>query len=107
MWILPSNHPLYSAFAPECVASKKELQEHLRHFRGYGGGEEWEERDVIQPAVYVEIESVVAYNLVAQLMGTTLQKTFFAWREMPLLNNKPNPNPTLFELKPPSDDLPF
>lgn len=25
MWIIPSNHPLYSAFAPECVASKEEL----------------------------------------------------------------------------------
>lgn len=26
MWILPSNHPLYSAYAPEAVASKKDLQ---------------------------------------------------------------------------------
>jgi len=25
MWIIPSNHPLYSAYAPECVASKEEL----------------------------------------------------------------------------------
>lgn len=27
MWILPSNHPLYSVFAQECVASKEELNE--------------------------------------------------------------------------------
>ena len=27
MWIIPSNHPLYSAFAQECVASKEELSE--------------------------------------------------------------------------------
>lgn len=25
MWIIPSNHPLYSAYAQECVASKEEL----------------------------------------------------------------------------------
>jgi hypothetical protein len=27
MWIIPSSHPLYSAFAQECVASKEELKE--------------------------------------------------------------------------------
>lgn len=27
MWIIPSNHPLYSAFAQGCVASKEELSE--------------------------------------------------------------------------------
>lgn len=27
MWIIPSTHPLYSAFAPECVQSKEELKE--------------------------------------------------------------------------------
>jgi hypothetical protein len=27
MWIIPSNHPLYSVYAPECVASKGELSE--------------------------------------------------------------------------------
>lgn len=35
--------------------------------RGYRGDQEWEERDIIQPAVYVEIESVIAYNLAAQM----------------------------------------
>lgn len=25
MWIIPNNHPLYSAFAPECVSSKTDL----------------------------------------------------------------------------------
>src|ERR1700747_1185677 len=29
MWIIPSNHPLYSAFAQECVASKEDLSELL------------------------------------------------------------------------------
>lgn len=27
MWIIPSNHPLYSAFAPEFLASREDLQE--------------------------------------------------------------------------------
>lgn len=27
MWIIPSNHPLYSAFAPEFLASKEDLKE--------------------------------------------------------------------------------
>lgn len=32
MWIIPKNHFLYSAFAQECVDSKKELIEQLRHY---------------------------------------------------------------------------
>lgn len=32
MWIIPSNHPLHSAFAQECVDSKEELKILLDHF---------------------------------------------------------------------------
>lgn len=29
MWIIPSNHPLYSVFAPDCLASNEDLKELL------------------------------------------------------------------------------
>lgn len=32
MWIVPSNHPLYSAFAPEYLVSKEDLNEQSAHF---------------------------------------------------------------------------
>lgn len=31
MWILPNNHPLYSAFAQEYVASSEDLKEYFQH----------------------------------------------------------------------------
>lgn len=34
MWILPNNHPLYSAFALECVDSKEVLTEHVKDLVG-------------------------------------------------------------------------
>lgn len=34
MWILPNNHPLYSAFAQECVDSKEQLKEHVGNLVG-------------------------------------------------------------------------
>jgi len=35
MWIIPSNHPLYSQFAQVVVESKSELREQLDHFGAY------------------------------------------------------------------------
>ena len=69
-----------TAFKPPTLLSictgmrslEKGVARAIASLRGYGGDQEWQEGNIIEPAVYVEIESVVAYNLVAQMQQGVL-----------------------------------
>ena len=83
MWIIPSNHPMYSAFAPACVASKEDLNalseilpsqlmgnRSLRHFQpGKSYQHEWEEPRTIEPGVGCTVNGYNFRNDLLRMYG--------------------------------------